>query len=90
MRVESEKRFKWFTTEFSYRETILCYNQFHAVPLADYISQTELVGWIHHEVEKAPYPSPKIVSPFRKLHDVRRNGIPATSSRHILRYSQRA
>jgi hypothetical protein len=58
VRVESERHFRWFTTEFSYRETILCYNQFHAVPLSDYISRAELDRWIHHEIEKAPYPSP--------------------------------
>jgi hypothetical protein len=69
VRVESEKRFKWFTTEFSYRETILCYNQFHAVPLSDYISQAELDRWIHYEIEKAPYPSPDDSVTIRKSSD---------------------
>ena len=57
VRVEFAKRFLWFTTEFSYRETILCYNQFQAVPISAYISPDDLAGWVHYDLEKAPYPS---------------------------------
>jgi hypothetical protein len=55
--VRFDKKFRWFTTEFEYRETIVCYNQFHAVPISDYISQADQDRWIHHEVEKVPYAS---------------------------------
>jgi hypothetical protein len=57
VRIQSTKRFLWFTTEYTYRETILSFNQFHAVPLEKYISPSELEGWLHYEIEKAPYPS---------------------------------
>ena len=57
IRVSLEKEFAWFTTTFEYRETILCYNQFHAVPITDLISQQDVERWLRHEIDGAPYPS---------------------------------
>ena len=55
VRVSFEKHFAWFTTSFEYRETILCYNQIHAIPLSDYIPPRDQESLIRHEIEKAPY-----------------------------------
>lgn len=49
------KHFAWFTTTFEYRETIECYNQFHAVPLSKYLTAEEQELLIHHEVGNAPF-----------------------------------
>ncbi len=56
-RVEAERRFLWFTTEYTYRETVFCFNPFHGVPLSEYISTAELDLFVRHEMEKKPYPS---------------------------------
>jgi hypothetical protein len=57
VRVSLEKQFAWFTTSFEYRETILCYNQFHAVPITDLIPQNDVDLWLRHEVDGAPFAS---------------------------------
>jgi hypothetical protein len=59
VRASLEKHFAWFTTTFEYRETIVCYNQFHAVPITDMIPQKDLDRVMHHEIEGVPYPSPE-------------------------------
>ena len=55
IRVSLEKHFAWFTTTFEYRETIACYNQFHAVPLSKYLTAEEQDFLIRHEIEKATF-----------------------------------
>lgn len=55
VRATLEKKFIWFTTTFEYRETIACYNQFHAVPLSKYLMAEELDFLIRHEIEKVPF-----------------------------------
>lgn len=57
VRAALERHFAWFTTTFEYRETIVCYSQFHAVPLSAYIRPEDLERLIQHEVEHVPYAS---------------------------------
>jgi hypothetical protein len=49
--------FAWFTTRYEYRETIVCYNQIHAVPLSAYVPEGDQEQLIRHEIEKVPYAS---------------------------------
>jgi hypothetical protein len=49
IRVGFEKRFLWFTTEYAYSETLLCYNQIRAVPLTRYLKPAEVDFWLEHE-----------------------------------------
>lgn len=42
VRAQSGQRFLWFTTEFTYSETLLCYKQFNAIPLSKYVTPEEL------------------------------------------------
>jgi hypothetical protein len=55
IRTSLEKRFAWFTTTFEYRETIACYNRFHAVPLSKYLTAEEQEFLLRHEIEKVPF-----------------------------------
>ena len=55
--VELQRHFQWFFTTFRYSETWPNFNPFRAVPLTDYISQTEIDYWIRHEMTKEPYAS---------------------------------
>ncbi len=52
-----ERRFRWFFTEYSYRETCVRWNPFDGVPITDYVSSSEIDLWFRHEVKKLPYPS---------------------------------
>lgn len=49
IRVGFEKRFLWFTTEYVYAETLLCYNQIDAVPISKYLTPAEIDLWMRHE-----------------------------------------
>jgi hypothetical protein len=49
VRVGLEKRFQWFTTEYAYSETLLCYNQIKAVPITRYLTPAERDFWLGHE-----------------------------------------
>lgn len=49
IRVGSEKKFLWFTTEYAYAETLLCYNQIDAVPIARYLTPSEIDLWMAYE-----------------------------------------
>jgi len=51
IRVASAKRFLWFTTEFSYSETLLCINQFNAVPISKYFTAQELEFCFRQNIE---------------------------------------
>jgi hypothetical protein len=53
--VSLEKRFRWFTTVYSYREQYLRFNPFNRIPLTDYISSSEIDLFFRHEVQKEPY-----------------------------------
>ena len=57
VRVSLERHFAWFTTTFEFRETILCYNQIHAVPLDAFIPAADQDAVILHEFDKVPYAS---------------------------------
>lgn len=57
IRASLETHFAWFTTEIAYSETLLCYNQFHAVPISAYLSRDEVERWLRHEMGKEPYPA---------------------------------
>jgi hypothetical protein len=49
IRIAFDSRFLWFTTEYAYSETLLCYNQIKAVPLSQYLTPAEVEFWIQHE-----------------------------------------
>lgn len=49
VRVGLEKRFYWFTTQYTYSETLLCYRQINAVPLANYLKPAEVDSWMKYE-----------------------------------------
>jgi len=57
MRAEFQKRFLWFFTEVTYKETYRCYNPFRTFPLTDYASQSAIEEYLRHENEKAPFAS---------------------------------
>jgi len=57
VRAELVKHFAWFTSRFEYRETIVCYNQIHALPLSAYVPANDQEELIRHEIEKVPYAS---------------------------------
>ncbi len=52
-----EKRFLWFFTEYSYKETYLCYSPFTTIPITEYVSQADLDRSYRHELGKEPYAS---------------------------------
>ena len=54
-RGELEKRFRWFFTDFVYRETCRKWNPFDQVPITQYVSPSEIDLWFQHEVKKQPY-----------------------------------
>jgi hypothetical protein len=53
VRIGFETRFRWFTTEYAYAETLLCYNQINAVPLSKYLSKEQVDFWLSHEKRDA-------------------------------------
>jgi len=55
IQVALEKRFRWFTTVYSYRERYLKFNPFNSIPITDYISPSEIDLFFRHEVQKEPY-----------------------------------
>lgn len=57
IRASLEKRFVWFFTEYTYRETYLCYSPFTTIPLSQYVSQAELDRVYRHEMNKEQYTS---------------------------------
>jgi hypothetical protein len=67
-----EKRFLWFTTEYAYSETLLCYNQIKAVPLTRYLTPAEVDFWLGHEKrdEKNPFRSTEDSLAFERLEKI--------------------
>lgn len=54
-RGQLEQRFRWFFTDFVYRETCRQWNPFSQVPITQYVSPSEIDLWFQHEVKKQPY-----------------------------------
>jgi hypothetical protein len=44
--IEVEKKFRWFYTYYSYRETYRAYNPFLLLPKSGYLTEGELAAWI--------------------------------------------
>lgn len=53
--VELERSFRWFVTDYRYKETYKRWNPFDNIPLTDFVSPTELEAAIRHEVDDEPY-----------------------------------
>jgi hypothetical protein len=49
VRVGFDRKFRWFTTEYVYSETLLCFNLVRAVPLTQYMTPAEMEFWLAHE-----------------------------------------
>lgn len=49
-RGDLEKRFRWFFTDFVYRETCLEWNPFDQVPITDYVTRSEIDLWFRYEL----------------------------------------
>jgi hypothetical protein len=67
-----EKRFLWFTTEYAYSETLLCYNQIKAVPLTQYLTPAEVDFWLEHDKrdEKNPFRSTEDSLAFERIEKI--------------------
>jgi len=54
-RADLERRFRWFFTEFRYREICRKWNPFDQVPITEYVSPSEIDLWFRYEIRKQPY-----------------------------------
>ena len=55
IRVSLEQSFRWFFTEYTYREKYLTVHQFTTVPIHNYVSESEIESGIQHEIKKEPF-----------------------------------
>jgi len=49
IQVKLDKRFRWFHTLFTYRETYKDHNPFKRVPISDYLSEEDLALYYINE-----------------------------------------